>query len=99
MSSGDGGIKEQMTEAERIAFENAAPLSLQQLRDLLSYLNSKRECDHSFTETRLFAEQNGLEVAQLIPWLQAHGAHCDCEIVYNVYDEFGELLGWHLPEH
>ena len=35
MSRSDDGIKGQIAEAERIAFENSAPLSVQQLRDLL----------------------------------------------------------------
>jgi hypothetical protein len=98
MSGMDEGIKGQIAEADRIAFENAAPLLLPQLKDLLSHLNSKTHCDHTFSDTRLFAEQHHIDVAQLLPWLKDHGAHCDCEVVYNVYDEFGELLGWHLPE-
>ena len=83
-------------DADRIAFENAAPLSLQQLKDLLSFLSSKNQCDHTFSGTQLFAVQHSIDVAQLLPWLKDHGAHCDCEIVYNIYDEFGELMGWHL---
>jgi len=52
MSASDDGIKGQIAEADRIAFENAAPLSLQQLRDLFSYLNSKTQCNHTFSDTR-----------------------------------------------
>lgn len=94
----DDGIKGQIAEAERIAFENSAPLSLQQLKDLFSHLDSKSQCDHTFGDTRRFADQHQLDSRQLIPWLQEHGAHCDCEVVYNVYDEFGDLLGWHLSD-
>ena len=98
MSRSDDGIKGQIAEAERIAFENSAPLSVQQLRDLLSSLNSASQCDHTFTGVRSFAEQHGLDVARLSLWLQEHGAGCDCEVVYNIYDEFGELVGWHLSD-
>ena len=98
MSASDDGIKGQIAEADRIVFENAAPLSLQQLRDLFSYLNSKTQCNHTFSDTRSFAEQHRVDAAQLLLWLNEHGAHCDCEVIYNVYDEFGEQVGWHLPE-
>ncbi len=94
----DDGIKGQIEEAERIAFENSAPLSIQQLRDLFLRLNLASQCDHTFTEVRSFAEQHGLNVDQLSIWLQEHGASCDCEVVYNVYDKFGELVGWHLSD-
>jgi hypothetical protein len=98
MSESDDGIKGQMAEAERIAFENSAPLSLQQLRDLFSYLDVRNQCGHTFSDTRSFAEQHRIDITRLVPWLQEHGAHCDCEVVYNVYDEFGELVGWHLSD-
>jgi hypothetical protein len=98
MSTSDDGIREQIAEAERIAFENSAPLSLQQLTDLFSRLNAKSQCDHTFSDTRIFAEQHRLDVGRLVLWLQERGAHCDCEVVYNVYDEFGLLVGWHLSE-
>lgn len=95
----DDGIKGQIAEAERIAFENSAPLSRQQLKDLLSDLNSKGRCDHTFVDTRRFAAEHQLDASQLVPWLEEHGAHCDCEVVYNVYEEFGDLVGWHLSDN
>ena len=98
MPNSDDGIKGQMAEAERIAFENSAPLSIQQLRDLLSRLNAASKCDHTFTGVRSFSEQHCLDVDRLIFWLQEHGAHRDCEVIYNIYDEFGELMGWHLSD-
>jgi hypothetical protein len=93
MSSHDDGIKGQIAEAERIAFENSAPLSLQQLRNLISRLSATGPCDHTFSDTRTFAQEHRLDIDRLVFWLERHGAHCDCEVVYNVYDEFRELLG------
>jgi hypothetical protein len=92
----DGGIKEQIAKAERIAFENSAPLSLQQLKDLFSYLNEKPQCDNTFKDTLSFVESHQLKSDRVIPWLREHGASCDCEVIYNVYDHFGELVGRHL---
>ena len=98
MPNTDDGIRGQVAEAERISFENSAPLSVQQLKELLSRLNATNRCNHTFTDVRVFAEQQSLDVDRLILWLHEHGAHCDCEVVYNVYDEFGELVGWHLSD-
>lgn len=98
MSATDDGIRKQIAEAERIAFENSAPLSIQQLKDLFSHLNAMSQCDHTFSDTRSFAEHHRLDFGRLVPWLQEHGARCDCEVIYNIYDEFGELVGWHLSE-
>ena len=98
MPNTDDGIRGQVAEAERIAFENSAPLSVQQLKELLSRLNAASRCNHAFTDVRVFAEQHSLDVDRVILWLNEHGAHCDCEVVYNVYDEFGELVVWHLSD-
>lgn len=93
MPNTDDGIRGQLAEAERIAFENSAPLSVQQLKGLLSRLNTVSRCNHTFTGVQAFAEQHSLDVNRVVLWLHEHGAHCDCEVVYNVYDEFGELVG------
>ena len=77
--TGDG-IGGQIAEAERIAFENSAPLSVQQLKDLLSRLDAASRCNHTFTDVRTFAEQHSLDVDRVILWLHEHGAHCDCEV-------------------
>jgi len=90
------GIQEQIAQAERTAFENSLPMSLQQLKDLFSHLNAAEECDHTFRDTLLFLSNQSLESSVVIPWLEGHGGHCDCEVIYNVYDAVGEQVGWHL---
>jgi hypothetical protein len=54
LNSQDPGIRGQIAEAERIAFENSLPMSVQQLKDLLSRLNKDSECAHDYTETIAF---------------------------------------------
>ena len=96
MNERDSGVRGQIAEAERIAFENELPMSVRQLKDLLSHLNAKEECAHDYADTLEFLERNGLDPAKVLPWLEERGGHCDCEIIYNVYDAVGEQLGWHL---
>jgi hypothetical protein len=96
MTAMDDGIKGQIAEAERVAFENSAPLSLQQLKDLFTRLNVSAPCQHDYSGTVAFLTRETLDPAKVIPWLQEHGGHCDCEIIYNVYDHFGDLVGHHL---
>ena len=96
MPAQDGGVRGQIAEAERVAFETSAPMSLQQLKDLFSALNTKSTCHHDFSDTIVLIQREGLDAARVLPWLQEHGAHCDCEVIYNVYDHFGDLVGHHL---
>ena len=96
MNERDSGIRGQIAEAERIAFENELPMSMKQLKDLLSHLNAKEDCAHDYAATIDFLERNSLDRTKVLPWLEERGGHCDCEVVYNVYDAVGEQLGWHL---
>lgn len=91
MSDHDDGIKGQIAEAERIAFENAAPLSLEQLKELFSELNRQTLCRHNYAGTLAFIQKEGLDPARVLSWLKEYGGHCDCEVIHNVYDHFCEL--------
>jgi hypothetical protein len=96
MSPPDDGIRGQIEEAGRISFENSAPLSLQQLKDLFTCLNVQAPCKHDYSETLAFIQRESLDATKVLPWLQEYGGHCDCEVIYNVYDHFGDLVGHHL---
>ncbi len=50
-------------------------------------------CDHTLNETTAFPKSRRLPVEQVIPWLQDHGGFCDGEVIYNVEDKFGEIVG------
>ena len=96
MNEEDGGVRGQVAEAERVALENEMHMSLQQLKDLLTHLNTKEECAHDFADTIEFLNRNGLDPTSIIPWLEENGGHCDCEVIYNVYTAVGDQVGWHL---
>jgi hypothetical protein len=33
-----------------------------------------------------------------VQWLCAHGGFCDCEVVFNVEQEWGERVGYEAPD-
>lgn len=40
-----------------------------------------------------FLKSRDIDSANVIPWLKEHGGFCDCEVIYNVYDDVGDLVG------
>lgn len=93
-------LKAQVRVAEQQALLASLPVDIETLKDLLSHLNqdSAPPCNHTHRETIAFLNSRDIDPAKVIPWLQEHGGYCDCEVIYNVYDAVGDLLGWHLEE-
>ena len=71
------------------------PMPHQDLRDLFDHLDRPNapQCDHSLRETIEFLQKRGLDVDRIVPWLREYGGYCDCEVIYNVDDKFGEIVG------
>jgi hypothetical protein len=93
-------LKAEFKKNEREALEASIPMKIDDLKELLSFLNraSAPACDHTLKETQQFLESRNLDARTIVPWLKEHGGHCDCEAVYNVYDDVGDIVGWHLDE-
>ena len=91
-------LKAQVKAAEAKKLIESLPLDIPTLKDLLSYLNKDMAppCNHTHRETIEFLKSRNIDPATVIPWLQDHGGFCDCEVIYNVYDAVGDLVGWHL---
>ncbi|ASK33314.1 DUF2695 domain-containing protein [Alloalcanivorax mobilis] len=91
-------LKQKARNRQRAELEASLPLSAQTLKSLFSELDADGAppCDHTLTRTREFLHRHGHDVAAVEPWLNQHGGFCDCEVLANVYDEVGDLLGWHL---
>lgn len=51
------------------------------------------KCGWPGTIVKEYLRQRRLDVERIVPWLRAHGGYCDCEVLYNVVDEFGEIVG------
>ncbi|MDP6543752.1 MAG: DUF2695 domain-containing protein [Phycisphaerae bacterium] len=72
------------------------PISSDHIKSLFDYLDrpNPTPCGHTHKETIEFLKENGLPVVPTIAWLEANGGYCDCEIIYNVTDTWGEKVGW-----
>lgn len=72
------------------------PISYAQVRNLFERLNRPNPppCDHTLRETVEFLRENSLPVEPTIAWLRANGGYCDCEVIFNVTNEWGEKVGW-----
>jgi Protein of unknown function (DUF2695) len=50
-------------------------------------------CNHTLQETTEFLQAQKLDVERILPWLHENGGYCDCEVIYNVENKFGEIVG------
>ncbi len=100
----DSGIKKKLKalfkKNEQDKLLASLPMSLDDLKDILSYLNreSAPACDHTLKEAIEFSKSRNLDLELVVPWLHEHGGFCDCEVIFNVYDDVGDIVGWHLDE-
>lgn len=91
-------LKAQYKQNEQDAIRSSMPMRLEELKDLLRFLNREEapECDHTLKETKEYLKSHNLDSNIIVPWLIEHGGGCDCEVIYNVYDDVGDIVGWHL---
>ncbi len=69
------------------------PISKESLKLLFDFIDTVRNCNHTFEKTIDFLKSNNLEVDKTLTWLGRNGAGCDCEVGLNVEAEWGELVG------
>ncbi len=71
------------------------PISKEDLKELLDYLDrpDPPPCDHTLKDTISFLDQKGLNKDSIIPWLNEYGGYCDCEVIYNVDEAWGDYVG------
>jgi len=89
--------KEQMKKAwkqqERQKLIASIPLPHADLRALFDFLDREGapKCDHTIRETIQFLQN--VDSTLIVSWLREYGGYCDCEVIYNVEDKFGEIVG------
>ena len=85
---------------ERQKLVASIPMPHADLRALFDFLDRKDapQCDHTLRETIEFLQQRALDVERIILWLNEYGGYCDCEVIYNVDDKFGEIVGRSFEE-
>ena len=80
--------------AERHRHEALArmPISRGELLGLFDHRGAAlaASCDHSLRHTRCSLQARALPEAEIIPWLLEYGGGCDCEVVANVEEGWGE---------
>lgn len=93
-------LKAQFKHKEHEALLASIPMTIDDLKDLLTHLDREDvpDCDHTLKEATEFLIKRNLNPDKIIPWLNEHGGYCDCEVIYNVYEDVGDIVGWHLEE-
>jgi len=73
-------LKDQFKQNEQDAIRVSIPMSINELKDLLSHLNREDapECDHTLKESVEFLKSRNLDPSIIVPWLNEHSGFCDC---------------------
>lgn len=85
----------EVKQREREEAEARLPMLKSELAALFDLLDERlgpEPCDHSLRHTRAFLDGGGLSQETVLPWLADQGGHCDCEILYNVENTWGDRL-------
>jgi hypothetical protein len=88
-------LKKAWLEQEQKKLTDSIPIPHADLKELFDYLDRENPppCDHTLRETIQFLEKKKISVERVVPWLREHGGYCDCEVIYNVENTFGEIVG------
>jgi len=89
-------ILDQMAQKHRAEEEASLPLSQAELKALFDHVDQRleeQECDHKLTHTLAFLAQRNLRRETIVPWLHEYGGYCDCEVIANVEEVWGEIVG------
>jgi hypothetical protein len=78
------------------------PIAYADLRDLFEHLDRASmngyECSHRLYLTEQFLTSRQLPATQTLAWLSQSGAGCDCEVMFNVAQEWEERVGYVPPD-
>jgi len=86
-------IRSQLKQQEREQFVGSLPADQALFKRLFDYLDEKLQigCNHTDKLTRDFLATNCDNTEEIIEWLNKHGGFCDCEILWNVEQEFQDM--------
>ena len=71
------------------------PISFTDLGELFDHLDielGEEGCDHTSRMTQAFLQKRNLEAEKILPWLQEYGGYCDCEVLANVEESWGDEI-------
>lgn len=88
-------LKNAWKQAERQKLIDSIPIPQAELKALFDHLEraDAPACDHTLRDTIAFLEAHGHSTGKVVPWLHEYGGYCDCEVLYNVDDKFGNIVG------
>ena len=86
-------LRKDAENSARAKDESRMPISMSQLSELFDHLDVAlvKGCDHTLTFTMAYLRSHGLSEDLIIPWLQEYGGYCDCEVLANVEERWGQL--------
>ena len=85
-------LRRQTENSARAEEEARMPISKEQLKRLFDHLDGvlAEGCDHTLRLTETYLRLQGLSEATIVPWLKEYGGYCDCEVLANVEERWGE---------
>ena len=85
-------IVQEIAQRSRAEAEAEMPLSKAHLAELFEHLDVALSsgCDHTLRFTRAFLQESGLPENTIVPWLGKYGGFCDCEVLGNVEEAWGQ---------
>ena len=77
---------------QRASQEAGLPVSKEILWALFDYLDESLSdgCDHSLRLTETFLISQEIQPELVVPWLGEYGGFCDCEVLFNVEEQWGK---------
>lgn len=89
-------IKRQLRKKANLEFEQSLPVSREIFKNIFDFIDahlSEDGCDDTLKLTRKFLEENQItNTDEVVSWLQNNGGYCDCEVLYNVEEQFENTI-------
>lgn len=84
-----------LAQKELDEFRSSLPMEEKRFVALFHFLEKvlqEHSCNHTLGYTTLFLTENKvLDPEKVVAWLTSHGGYCDCEVLYNVEEQFDYL--------
>lgn len=82
----------ELAQRERAEAKALMPIEKSDLVELFDHLDFALNggCDHTLRFTRDFLQQRALDESTILAWLREYGGDCDCEVLANVEETWGE---------
>jgi hypothetical protein len=89
-------LRREIANQEQAKAEAKMPISNSDLKGLFDHLDERLtegSCDESLRYTREFLSNRSLSEENIVRWLGEYGGFCDCEVLANVENEWGQIVG------